>query len=124
MNQRQVIFPANGSSVELRNCLTEAEDRVRCLNADFQKALAPLLAAGRFVVVAASVYHCKSTDAVAGLVKSIHGHFETRDDAVASIYALPDSYHDDVSFSVLPEIPRPAYCPPVGKADETDDVPF
>ncbi len=114
-----------GSASEFQNCFSEA--RSRRLNLAFagSKAIADLLAAGRFVVVEENPYHCRATDAVAGMVAAPIGHFASREEADA--FAAPrcevqERYGDGFVY-VLPRLP----VPPASlewAAPEADDCPF
>jgi hypothetical protein len=96
-----------GSASEFQNCFSEANDVRRQLHHNGQVEIAALLAAGRFVVVEENPYHCRATDAVAGMVASPVGHFASREEAEA--FAAPraevqERYGDGFVY-VLPRCP-------------------
>jgi hypothetical protein len=62
-----------GSASEFQNCFSEAQSRCRTLAGQHRKAIDDVLAAGRFAVVTTSPYHCKSTDAFAGVIEYLRG---------------------------------------------------
>lgn len=64
--KKQSFFLANGSSIELRNCATEASERMATHNAQVQAQVDEAVKLGSFVVVEFYPWYCKSTDAVVG----------------------------------------------------------
>ena len=111
----------NGSSVELNNCLTEARGDLGRRNANERAAIQHAIESGMFVVVCETPYHCRATDAVAGMAVSMVGAFATYDEACTraqSEWKRTAGFGDD-NFSVLPE---PAS--PVAQLTAEDEIPF
>lgn len=77
-------------------------------NNDFQVQLAGLLAAGRYVLVESSPWHCRSTDAVVGHGHSVRGSFLSREQAegaLAVIHSTEMAYSDS-DFRIYPLVPN------------------
>lgn len=108
-----------GRASEFQNCFTEATSRAIELCAREANKIEAALARGRVVVVQDEPYHCKATDAVAGVVPTYLGDFPTRREALnfaaqaedlewAQIYLLP---RESVFASEVRPVPQ-------------DDIPF
>ena len=116
------IYPVNGSSVELRNCLEEAGDKRRELSAPGRRAIDAALSEGLICVVESHPYFCKSTDAYAGEIVSLAGSFATREEAQNFINArgADGRYEDETSVEILPRVVVKVEAPIV----VDDGVPF
>lgn len=94
-------FSIGHSSIELQNCLTEAEDVVARRNGAATELIDALVADGRHVVVESTPYHCKATDALAGYCISVLSHHESREVALA--YCDGYAPHvDDCRLEIFP----------------------
>jgi len=103
------IFPANGSAVELNNCLEEAQITCARLNTDASHRINVALSLGKFLVVATIPYFCRSTDALAGTHKQLVSCHDTRAEADAAVVACYGDGNCDESYAVLPELPPVQY---------------
>lgn len=105
-------------SQELQNCLAEASMCLAEANGQEAVRIAAALGAGKFVVVCDSLWHCRSTDAVAGVLRALVAECSTRDEAEAHALTLYSPGCDD-RYMVLP-VPAPV----VQVASTADDCPF
>jgi hypothetical protein len=119
-----------GEASEFDNCLREAGDVVRENNYLTDRSTGALVAAGAFVVVGASTYYCRSTDAVVGEWRTLDSHWETRAEADAKVRRLfeilGDDYDGEVGWSVLPALPPVSAVtgPGHGTVADEDECPF
>ena len=111
-----------GTQSEELNCLEEARMDLCVKNGKAGAEMAPLLEAGRFLVVSSGPYFCRATDGLAGTRQSLVGDFATREEAEARVQEcyVHDAGLGDEQYYVLPRVPAPA---PVVETNE-DEIPF
>ena len=111
MNERS-LYLANGSSVELNNCLEEARIATAHGNGEARAVIDRAVADGLFVVVCEATAYCRSTDAICGAHLSMLGAYGSRhaaDDVVAGYYLHNEDR--DETYYVLPRLPKPEPAP-------------
>ena len=112
-----------GCQSEFLNCYDEASQRAAHLNAIGQGEVDALVAAGRFVVVEVSLYHCRATDAVAGSVTHARAHFPTRLEAESAFAVMDENGqldHENNFFIA----PREAAAARHEEPETGEEVPF
>lgn len=125
---RDNIFSSEGGAVELRNCLTEAEQARAERNYHHQVDIQAKLDDGLFVVTCSFPVYCKSTDACCGEDTTMAKAFDTRSEAeefVANIYneAEAAGYTPEEQYNVLPREVQAPDPEPVPYNDD-DGIPF
>ena len=80
----------NGSATEFQNCFTEARAKVQELNSNHSAPIVRARSLGLFVVVEEIEYHCRATDAFAGIFERFVVAFPTKESAdlrIAKLYS-------------------------------------
>ncbi len=78
----------DGSATEFQNCFTEARAKVQELNSSHSIPIVRALSLGLFVVVEEVEYHCRATDAFAGIFERFVVAFPTKESADLRIAKL------------------------------------
>jgi hypothetical protein len=120
-NNNILRFPHDGSSVELRNCLAEAEQVARELSCDVEAT-----GSGPIRITVSHSYYCRSTDAYAGQVTTQIHRVEDHAAAdvwVAEFYAT-HGHDSDTYVEIFPSRATLVAASIVEDTEATDYVPF
>jgi len=105
---------------ELLNCLSEAQTVASVASGKGRREIDEAIKNGKFVVSTSNPYFCRSTDAFAGVIVSLHSAWDTREKADLACEKLYDDYQGDIDARVLPVLP----IVPIAPIQDTEECPF
>ena len=88
IQEQEHLDHISGSATEFQNCFTEARAKVQELNSNHSAPIVRARSLGLFVVVEEIEYHCRTTDAFAGIFERFVVAFPTKESADLRIAKL------------------------------------